>query len=188
LAFTPTAIIGVNKNLEMPNYKIKSNAKPSTFAYPPEMKAPKEKVVKALPTAQLSTTKTQERRNREKKKGESSTLGVEQSQDKMQIEPEKPKEPAAKPEEDKMDVEKEEKKPEPNFELLSNPARVTKPQLSCISFDVDPRYVPVTTGVHGIVLLKDTTPAEKENLIEALPAGATDEPEAEPPAPFEFLG
>jgi len=67
LAFTPTAIIGINKNLEMPSFKIKSNAKPSQFAYPAEIKVTKEKVLAALPTAQLSITKKQERRAEKKK-------------------------------------------------------------------------------------------------------------------------
>jgi len=67
LALSPTGIIGINKNLEMPNYVIKSNAKPSLFAYPPEMKQPKEKAVKALPTAQLSITKKTKRRVDKKK-------------------------------------------------------------------------------------------------------------------------
>ena len=35
LAFTPTAAIGLNADLEMPRWRFKSNAPPSTFAYPP---------------------------------------------------------------------------------------------------------------------------------------------------------
>jgi 26S proteasome regulatory subunit N2 len=41
-----------------------------------------------------------------------------------------------------------EKKPEPLFEILENPARVTRSQLKYITFDVDPRYVPITHQVH----------------------------------------
>jgi len=84
---------------------------------------------------------------------------------------------------------------EPDFEVLSNPARVTRAQLSKISFDIDPRYVPVTEGVHGIVLLRDTKPGEQEQIIPAtLPtsagAGVMDDEANEPEAPeaFEFLG
>jgi hypothetical protein len=40
-----------------------------------------------------------------------------------------------------------EKKPEPLFEILENPARVTRAQLKYITFDVDPRYVPITPQV-----------------------------------------
>ena len=35
LALTPTAAIGVNKELQMPTWRFKSNASPATFAYPP---------------------------------------------------------------------------------------------------------------------------------------------------------
>jgi len=102
-----------------------------------------------------------------------------------------------------MDVEKKEdgekkqdekekeapKQPEPLFEVLNNPARVTPSQLLFISFDVDPRYVPIVKE-YGIVLLKDTKPQEKEELLEinkAPIATATDnDPDA--PEPFEFLG
>jgi len=89
----------------------------------------------------------------------------------------------------------EEKPAEPDFEILSNPARVTRAQLSKITFDVDPRYVPITEGIHGIVLLEDKTPGEAEDIIPgALPTSAgagvledeANEPEA--PPPFEFLG
>ncbi|KAI9517328.1 26S proteasome non-ATPase regulatory subunit 1, partial [Dissostichus eleginoides] len=43
LAFTPTAIIGLNKDLKMPKVQYRSNCKPSTFAYPPALEVPKEK-------------------------------------------------------------------------------------------------------------------------------------------------
>ncbi len=38
LAFSPTAIIALNKDLQMPQMQIRSNAKPSTFAYPPPLR------------------------------------------------------------------------------------------------------------------------------------------------------
>ncbi len=41
LSLSPTAVIGVNKNLVMPNYKIKSNARPSLYSVPAQVKAPK---------------------------------------------------------------------------------------------------------------------------------------------------
>jgi len=60
LAFTPTAIVAVNKNLQKPKYNIKSNAPPSYFSYPPPITPPKEETLEKLPTAQLSTTKKEE--------------------------------------------------------------------------------------------------------------------------------
>jgi 26S proteasome regulatory subunit N2 len=188
LALSPTAVIGINKNLEMPNYVIKSNAKPSLFAYPAEMKAPKEKAVKALPTFQLSITKKTKRRE-DKKTAEKG--GDVKDDDKMDVEKVEPEVDGEKKEAaDKEKEIKEPAKPEPTFELLNNPARVTPTQLQFISYDVDPRYVPIVQD-SGIVLLKDLKPQEKEELLEinrtsALTAGTDNEPEA--PEPFEFLG
>jgi len=86
-----------------------------------------------------------------------------------------------------------EPKVEAEFEILSNPARVTRAQLSSITFDVDTRYVPITGGVHGVILLKDNKPGESEEIIKGgVPVGtqaADDEAnEPEPPEAFDFLG
>ncbi|KAL0624820.1 26S proteasome non-ATPase regulatory subunit 1 [Plecturocebus cupreus] len=43
LAYTPTCVIGLNKDLKMPKVQYKSNCKPSTFAYPAPLEVPKEK-------------------------------------------------------------------------------------------------------------------------------------------------
>uniref|UniRef100_A0A4W3I0X4 26S proteasome non-ATPase regulatory subunit 1 n=1 Tax=Callorhinchus milii TaxID=7868 RepID=A0A4W3I0X4_CALMI len=43
LAFTPTAVIGLNKDLKMPKVQYRSNCKASTFAYPPALEVPKER-------------------------------------------------------------------------------------------------------------------------------------------------
>jgi 26S proteasome regulatory subunit N2 len=57
------------------------------------------------------------------------------------------------------------------------------------------RYVPIAPGRRaGIIVLRDTTPDEEEDLLEstalqsAANASASDEEEPEPPAPFEFTG
>lgn len=55
LAFTPTAVVCLNKDLKMPKLTIKSNARPSLFAYPPEVKPPEKKEVVKVATAVLST-------------------------------------------------------------------------------------------------------------------------------------
>jgi len=199
MAFTPTAIIALNANLEMPKYKLKSNAKPSLFAYPEEAKEEKEKEKKALPTAQLSITKKVQLRQEKKKQlmmdvepRESSPSISTSSNASSTSAPMEVVEDKKEPKETKPIVEE---KPEPDFEILNNPARVTRAQLPKITFDVDPRYIPITEGIHGIVLLKDKTPGEKEDIIpEALPSSANagvleDEAnEPEPPEPFEFLG
>jgi len=96
---------------------------------------------------------------------------------------------------DPMDVEivgqepkKVPEKPEPEFELLDNPARVTRAQLKYITFDVDPRYVPISEGVHGVILLKDTKPGETEDIIKGgVPSLTQQDDENEPTSPDSFL-
>eukprot|EP01130_Rhizamoeba_saxonica_P016474 TRINITY_DN7623_c0_g1_i1.p1 TRINITY_DN7623_c0_g1~~TRINITY_DN7623_c0_g1_i1.p1 ORF type:complete len:959 (+),score=269.00 TRINITY_DN7623_c0_g1_i1:39-2879(+) len=180
LSFTPTAIIAVNKNLQMPSYKMKSNAPKSLFSYPEKIKPPKEEVIEKVPTATLSTTKKAKARAAEK----DNTMDVEEEEVPMDIEEE------TVPEVEVV-VEEEEKEEEP-FEYLDNPARVTRKQLDYISFDVDPRYVPVTEGINGVVILKDTLPEQEEEILDnTVPSREvvedySDEPE--PPEPFLFLG
>jgi len=103
LSLTPTAIIAVNAKLEMPQYKIKSNARPSLFAYPAEVKEVEEKTVKAVPTAQLSITKKQQQR-KDKKKAEEE----KKKEDNMDVEksPEN-QEKGNEPEEEKTEEKKE---------------------------------------------------------------------------------
>jgi 26S proteasome regulatory subunit N2 len=56
LTFTPTGIVGLNKNLEPVEFKVVCNAKPSLFAYPPALVPPSEEKVEKVATAVLSTT------------------------------------------------------------------------------------------------------------------------------------
>jgi len=56
LALTPTAAIGINGELQMPKWKIKSSVPPSTFAYPPMTSNEKKVEEKLKMTATLSTT------------------------------------------------------------------------------------------------------------------------------------
>lgn len=67
LTFEPTAIIGLNKDLKMPKFSFKSNAKPSLFAYPPPIKPPEKKQVTLAPTAQLSTSAKAKAKEQKKK-------------------------------------------------------------------------------------------------------------------------
>lgn len=56
LAFTPTAAIGLNSDLRMPQWRFKSAAPPSAFAYPPPATNDKKEVASTVATASLSTT------------------------------------------------------------------------------------------------------------------------------------
>merc|ERR1712014_400376 len=146
LAFQPTAIIGLNSNLDMPVAQFKSSAKPSTYGYTPNIE--------------------------EKKKEE---------KEKMEVD------------EDKKEVEEKKKEPEPNFEMLSNPARVMKAQLKVISLE-DARYRPMKDlSIGGIVMLNRTDKGDKEEEIvepmEVNKASTGSEEEGDepaPPEPFEW--
>eukprot|EP01088_Endostelium_zonatum_P015606 TRINITY_DN3915_c0_g2_i1.p1 TRINITY_DN3915_c0_g2~~TRINITY_DN3915_c0_g2_i1.p1 ORF type:complete len:1045 (-),score=328.52 TRINITY_DN3915_c0_g2_i1:23-3157(-) len=186
LSFTPTAVIGLNKDLKMPVWQFKSNARPSLFGYPPEVKPPTAKAAPKLKSAELSTTRKARQRAQASGKME---------EDSKKAEEEKKKKEEDKMEEDKKDKakeKKEEEKPEPEFEELKNPARVTFKQRNYLTFDENGRYKPVKGGrgdVFGIVILRDDRPGEEESFVTpAKPAavGETSYPdEADEPAPPE---
>merc|ERR1712088_260149 len=69
LAFQPTALIGLNANLDMPVVKFRSGAKPSTFGYPPNLEEKKKEDKEKVTTAMLSITNKQKKKEAEKKKG-----------------------------------------------------------------------------------------------------------------------
>ncbi len=96
--------------------------------------------------------------------------------------------------------------PEPDFQIKSNPARITVPQLSFVQMERDARYVPVRVGGRtriGVTMLEDTQPEKPTVLAKTAAAAAPaagpaavaaaasgvdavspDEPK--PPAAFEF--
>ncbi|KAG2199130.1 hypothetical protein INT47_009869 [Mucor saturninus] len=188
LAFTPTAVIGLNKNLETPRFEFVSNAKASLFAYPPALKPPSATVVEKVATAVLSTTAKAKARAKkiEKEKGDHMDI----DEDKPSIKDEEMTEEDKK-EERKTTVQK--KKKEENFEILENMARVVPAQLRHIAFKDDSRYTPVKQEhVGGIIMLVDRKPEEEEDLIQprvpsgdATARGAAEE-EAAPFEPFEY--
>lgn len=78
LAFTPTAIIGVNADLNMPELEFTSNARPSLFAYIPPTKPPQTAVVEKVATAVLSTTAKAQAKARKAKGAEGEAMEVEE--------------------------------------------------------------------------------------------------------------
>ncbi|XP_076924514.1 26S proteasome non-ATPase regulatory subunit 1 homolog A-like [Bidens hawaiensis] len=207
LAFSPTALIGLNYDLKVPKFDFLSHAKPSLFEYPRPTSVPTAMSTVKLPTAVLSTSarakaratkKEAEKANAEKLSGaaDSSSVGKGKASgpedaESMQV--------------DGAAAEKEKKaEPEPTFEILTNPARVVPAQEKFLKFLEDSRYAPVKAASSGFVLLKDLRPTELEVLAltdaptSAATAGATaaaqpgstaamavdDEPQ--PPQPFEY--
>ncbi|KAF8952283.1 proteasome regulatory particle base subunit [Podila verticillata] len=183
LAFTPTAIIGVNADLNMPELEFTSNARPSLFAYIPPTKPPQTAVVEKVATAVLSTTAKAQAKARKAKGAEGEAMEVEEEK------PEKTEE--AKEEEEKA---ANKAKKEPESEKLGNLARVLPAQLKYISFDKNSRYVPVKKDVSGgIVVLLDSQPGEPETLIptstatsSTAPAESMEVEEEEAPLPEPF--
>lgn len=62
LSFTPTAIIGVDHDLEVPSFKFHCAARPSMFDYPPTQEVKAEEAPEKVKTAVLSTTAQAKRR------------------------------------------------------------------------------------------------------------------------------
>merc|ERR1719235_2139046 len=180
LALTPSALICLNGDLEMPRIDVRCDAPPSRFAYPTESAKPKEKSKGKVATAILSISNKKNARRR---------LGSLNSD--MDLQPD-----AADAEAKKQNGDGEEKKKEngaePAFAMLSNPTRVLKDQLSLISIPAESRYKPVATIEGPIVVLRDSTPGEEEDVIKVSAAqrdeqaamDTSDEP-APPPA-FDF--
>nr|XP_043631876.1 26S proteasome non-ATPase regulatory subunit 1 homolog A-like [Erigeron canadensis] len=211
LAFSPTALIGLNYDLKVPRFEFLSNAKPSLFEYPRPTTVPTATSAVKLPTAVLSTSarakaraskKEAEKANAEKLPGGDTAAASGSGKGKA----------SAEKDADSMQVdspagEKEKKaEPEPTFQILTNPARVVPAQEKYIKFMEDSRYAPVKAAASGFVLLKDLRPTEPEVLAltdaptstASTAAGATtaaqpgstaamavdDEPQ--PPQPFEY--
>uniref|UniRef100_A0A224XJ34 26S proteasome non-ATPase regulatory subunit 1 n=1 Tax=Panstrongylus lignarius TaxID=156445 RepID=A0A224XJ34_9HEMI len=184
LAFTPTCLIALNAQLKMPKLEIKSNAKPSVFAYPPALEEKKREEREKVTTAVLSIAARARRR------------GTAKSDVKMEVDEEK-KEEEEKKEKEKKEKEKEEekkreeKKQEPNFEILSNPARVMKNQLKLVSLVDSGSYIPLKdVSIGGIIMMRHVKAgSEDEQLVEPVAAfgpKAEDEKEPDPPEPFEY--
>jgi 26S proteasome regulatory subunit N2 len=64
LTFTPTCLIGLNKELKMPVVEFVSNTKPSTFAFPPKTEVKTSAAPTKVATAILSTTAKTEARKK----------------------------------------------------------------------------------------------------------------------------
>lgn len=196
LSFTPTAIIGVDQDLELPKFRFHSNTRPSMFDYPPEQEVKTEEAPEKVKTAVLSTTAQAKRRKAAKDK--------QNRRESMDVD-EAPKTPKADAEDDKMETDdnvvdpakmaeekesegkesgtkKKVEKEKIGFEL-ENMSRVLPAQIRHISFLPEGRYQPVKKvsrvllmcknrnadlkqPTGGVVLLHDIKPNESKELLE----------------------
>lgn len=152
LSFSPTSIIGLDHDLEIPDFKFHCATRQSLFDYPPEQEVKAEEGPALIATAILSTTAQAKRRAQKKERAQRrDSMDIDSTPakgvDKMEVDDEKPKEESK----DKEDGEKEaatgadaKKKPEKEkvgYEL-ENMSRVLPAQLKYISFPAG-RYKPV---------------------------------------------
>eukprot|EP01038_Epipyxis_sp_PR26KG_P006496 gene6496-8931_t len=191
LSFSPTVLIGLNKDFDLPQiFEVTCNAPPSMFAYP-KIEEKKEDEKKLVATAVLSTTvraKAREARKEAKKLGRQPSIDPEgppmervtshlSTTSYLSIDTEKPVEPKIVP-----------KKKEPSSYQLSNPSRLTPSQARFISVSAYQRYRPICrqNNPAGIVLLVDSDPLSPELVtkVERMLIGQEDD--APPPEPFEW--
>jgi 26S proteasome regulatory subunit N2 len=154
LSFTPTAVIGVDQELDIPSFQFHSSTRPSMFDYPPEAEVKTEEAPEKIKTAVLSTTAQDKRRRmvKERQKRRES-MDVDQT-------PTTPK--VSADDDDKMDLDEDVKKDDKDKTegassaetskkkiekekvgySLENMSRVLPPQVKYISFPSE-RYVPV---------------------------------------------
>lgn len=175
LAFSPSCVIGLNENLDMPVMGVKSNAKPSTYGYPAPLEEKKKEDKEKVATAVLSITAKQKKKEAEKRKGDKDTPAVVE---KMEVD-------------EKKEEKKEEKKvEEPTFEILQNPCRVVRPQLNVISMEEPKKFKAIKdSSIGGIIMVKRLDGETGGDIVEPVTIKKTlveSEDEPEPPEPFEY--
>lgn len=146
----------------MPKLEYKSSAKPSLYAYPAPLEEKKREEREKVTTAVLSIAARQRRRDHEKKHRDEK-MEVDEDKDDKKTEEKKDEKKAE--EKDKKKDEKEEKKkePEPNFEVLNNPARVMRQQLKVVTMNENSQYVALKdVAIGGIVIVRNLKPGEEE--------------------------
>ncbi|KAF2858738.1 26S proteasome regulatory complex, non-ATPase subcomplex, Rpn2/Psmd1 subunit [Piedraia hortae CBS 480.64] len=173
LSFTPTSIIGVDQNLEVPLFKFHCNSRPSQFDYPPEQEVKQEVEPEKVKTAVLSTTAQAKRRKLAKDRMRRGSMDIDQPPkggekekqkddkgDKMEID-----EPEKVQEEKEKETGKKKPQKEPVGYDLDNMSRVLPAQVKYITFP-DARFQPVKMPTGGPMLVIDTELDQPKSVIE----------------------
>ncbi|CAG8955210.1 hypothetical protein HYFRA_00007226 [Hymenoscyphus fraxineus] len=200
LSFTPTSMIGLDHDLDVPSFKFYSATRPSLFDYPPEQEVKTDEAPTLIATAVLSTTAQAKRRAQKKERAQRrESMDIDQtpttpkitapSGDKMDVD-EEPKDKEAKADDKKEGEEgdkdislaeiakKKFEKEKVGYEI-ENMSRVLPAQLKFVSFPAG-RYKPVKKPTGGVILLIDTQSGEEKVLIEEKLKKATTEKAAAP--------
>lgn len=191
LSFTPTAVIGIDQKLEVPVFQFHCNTRPSLFDYPPEQQAKTDEAPEKVKTAVLSTTAQAKRRaQRKEKQQRRESMDLDQpapptpklatgdkDEDKMETDEIAVKEEDAKESEKKKESKEGEKEDTPAEGLkkkmekekvgyeMKNMSRVLPAQLKYLTF-TDSRYAPVKRPTGGVILVLDTQPEKKREVME----------------------
>lgn len=187
LAFIPTALIGLNSSLKIPNFEVISKSKPSDFAYPAPSKPPSTGKVEKVASAVLSTTaKAKARAKKADKEKNADSMDTDEKQA-------QPSESAEMEVEQNSEQPQDKPKKEPDFTRLENMSRIVPAQAKAVSFLQESRYAPVKKGqVSGVIMLMDSKPNEAESLVAfstpevSLSEKPEEEKEPEPPESFEY--
>ncbi|KZS16975.1 26S proteasome non-ATPase regulatory subunit 1 [Daphnia magna] len=174
----------------MPKVEYRSNAKPSVYAPPPLLEEKKREEKERVTAAVLSITARAKRREAaQSKTSQAASSGATgAAAEKMEVDEQPSAEKIA--EDKKLKEEKEKPKEEPNFEILSNPARVVRQQLKVVHMAENSKYIPLKDiGIGGIIVMRYGQTDQPEELVEPVAAmgpKVEEEAEPEPPEPFEY--
>lgn len=203
LSIKPSALICLNQDVKMPKLKVQCNAPEGMYAYVPSGPPKKAKEATAAPKAVLSVTakskaraarRAAKKKNAEEKtdgKGEGMTDAKEEAKVETKAEVGEGKTPM---EEDKKSGKENESSKKAKLTIHENPCRVLPAQEKYMSWDVTTadsegkvptrRYDPVVSGrVSGIVMMRDRTPMEPEDVVEMQSLTAVPQPVATPQTP-----
>lgn len=209
LSFSPTAIIGVNADLKVPQFKLNVQSKPEYFQYPPKVEEAKEKQPDKLAKAVLSTTvraKARAKKQQAMKKKDDKVDHMEVDESKSESGVKVKTETTSEKTEDEKKVGKDKKETKEeqvqkalSFEpvavrylkvpyKISNLSRVLPNQANFVSFIKDERFVPIRkfSGAGGIIVLADTKPGDPVETIKTV--RQMNITEAPLPEPFTLSG
>ncbi|XP_003374860.1 26S proteasome non-ATPase regulatory subunit 1 [Trichinella spiralis] len=187
LALQPSCLIGLNSDLKMPNMTFISNAKPSTYAYPPPIVEKQAKNPEKVVAAVLSYTHKSRRRDREKQAKQ------QEQEEKMDV--------------DEAAVNKNKDKDVPDAAATATQAAPAIPvesstpavenvpsvdnKLKVMTMPDDSNFIPIKPITHGGIILMNEKSAEVAvDFVEVVKANvALGDEEAEPtaPSPFDYF-
>lgn len=183
LSFSPTAIIGVNGDLKVPQFELNVHSKPEFFEYPPKVEEAKEKQPDKVAKAVLSTTvkaKARAKINQKKKEEEADEMEVDEAK------PEPVKEEKTEPAKDEEEGSGIRYVKTPY--KINNLSRVLPAQASFVKFVKEGRFLPIRklTRSAGIIVLEDLQPEEAVDVIKTV--RQMNMTEAPLPQPFTLAG